>query len=376
MIINPTIQLALVIAIPTAVLLASRYSKAVRVVTPVLVCYLAGLVLGNQGLIEFDSEQSLLVSTVTVAMAIPLLLFSVDIIGWLRLAKATVISFSLCIVSAFVVSIATSFMFAGALPDSDRVSSMLIGVYIGGTPNMAAIGTALGVEPETFMMLNSTDMIWSTLYLMFLLTIAGRFYALFLPPFPKRAADTDAGALETTRGLPPVKFIVMGTALAASIVAAAGGGSLLFPESYQDAVAILIITTLSIGVSLFPGIRRMRGTSEAGNYFLLVFCVAIGTTAHFEELLVSSGTIFLITGTVLFGSVIVHLLLSTVFRLDRDTVIITSTAAIWGPAIIAPVAIALKNREIVVSGIASGLVGYAVGNYMGLAVAWFLSGMA
>jgi uncharacterized membrane protein len=52
--------------------------------------------------------------------------------------------------------------------------------------------------------------------------------------------------------------------------------------------------------------------------------------------------------------------------------IITSTAGIFGPAFIPPVATALGNREIIFSGIATGLVGYAVANYLGLRLAWML----
>ncbi len=60
-------------------------------------------------------------------------------------------------------------------------------------------------------------------------------------------------------------------------------------------------------------------------------------------------------------------------RLDRDTVLITSTAAIYGPAFVGSVAVALKNKEIVFSGIAASLIGIAAGNYLGLCIAWWLS---
>jgi len=76
---------------------------------------------------------------------------------------------------------------------------------------------------------------------------------------------------------------------------------------------------------------------------------------------------------VVISSVILHYLLAAIFRIDTDTVIITSTDAIFGPAFIGPVAKGINNREVIVSGITMGLVGYAIGNYLGLAVAWILS---
>ena len=52
--------------------------------------------------------------------------------------------------------------------------------------------------------------------------------------------------------------------------------------------------------------------------------------------------------------------------------LVTSTAALFGPAFIGPVSVRLGNRPIFVSALMSGLVGYAVGNYLGLLVAWLL----
>jgi uncharacterized membrane protein len=74
----------------------------------------------------------------------------------------------------------------------------------------------------------------------------------------------------------------------------------------------------------------------------------------------------------MFGAIILHFLLATIFRIDRDTVIITSTAAIYGPAFIGPVANAIKNKEMIVPGITMGLLGYAIGNYIGIGIGMLL----
>jgi uncharacterized membrane protein len=86
----------------------------------------------------------------------------------------------------------------------------------------------------------------------------------------------------------------------------------------------------------------------------------------------ASPQLFLYTAVVMTGAVILHFALAAVFRIDTDTVIITSTAGIYGPAFIAPIAGVLKNREVLVSGLTTAMVGYALGNYLGLAVAYLL----
>jgi len=47
---------------------------------------------------------------------------------------------------------------------------------------------------------------------------------------------------------------------------------------------------------------------------------------------------------------------------------ITSTAGVFGPAFIMPVARALRNDEIVLPGILCGILGYAIGNYLGIGI--------
>ena len=74
----------------------------------------------------------------------------------------------------------------------------------------------------------------------------------------------------------------------------------------------------------------------------------------------------------MFGAILLHFFLAAIFRIDRDTVIITSTAAIYGPAFIGPVANAIKNKEMIVPGITMGLLGYAIGNYIGIGIAMLL----
>ena len=60
-------------------------------------------------------------------------------------------------------------------------------------------------------------------------------------------------------------------------------------------------------------------------------------------------------------------------RIDRDTVLITSTASIFGPAFVGQIAQVLGNRHIVFGGMATGLVGYAIGNYLGIGVAYLVN---
>lgn len=363
------VQIALFLAVPAGLLWGARRSKFIKTVSPVVLCYAFGIALANQPWWKIHTPLSLRVGEASIALAIPLLLFSADIVAWMRLAGRTVFSFFLCIASVVTVSAITAHFFSDRLADTHKIAAMMVGVYTGGTVNMAAIATALGVPSETFILLNAADLFITSFYLLFLITLAGPLWARILPAFPAGSS----GPSRSSDAEPIVPQALAGTLmLACGIVMSAALVSRIVPNVPREVLSLLTISSLSVGASFHKGIRAVRGTADAGHYLLLVFCVAIGSTARLASILASGGTLLLFTACVVVGSVLLHLLLSFLFRIDRDTVIITSAAGLFGPAFIPPIALSLGNKEIVFSGIATGLVGYAVANYVGLALAWVL----
>jgi uncharacterized membrane protein len=99
---------------------------------------------------------------------------------------------------------------------------------------------------------------------------------------------------------------------------------------------------------------------------ILIFCFALGLSISFPKLLETGGLILAYLAFMMTAAIIMHMLLCKVFKVDTDTAIITSTAAIYGAPFIVPVAEAIKNRAVIVSGLTTSLVGYAVGNYLGI----------
>lgn len=373
------LQIALCLGLPAGVLWLEPRSRIVRWLSPVIVCYLLGMALGNQPWVALSSPLALRSCDVTVALAIPLLLFSVDVRGWLRLARPTVISFVLVMVAAVVAGAAGHLLVGGGLPESPAMAGMLVGVYIGGTPNMAAIGSALQVRPETFVLLNAADMVASFAYLLFILGVAPRLLARVLPPTPRppTGPTSNEGPPAEDGGSPrpgrlPLGDLARALALTSVVVAVTLGVRSLMPPSARDAVAMLTLTTLSVAAALHGRVRALKGTQPAGQFLLLVFCVAMGVTTDFAELFGASPQVLIFTAVVLTLAVALHLLMVIPLRIDRDTAIITSVAGIFGPHMVGPAVVSLNNRAVLMSGLASGLVGYAAGNYLGVLTAWML----
>ncbi|MCK4677785.1 MAG: DUF819 family protein [Bacteroidales bacterium] len=372
------IQLIFILAFPGLIIYFSKHLKVIRWLSPIVVCYLIGILAGNLPFLSINRGLMTYAAEISVGLAIPVLLFSCNFKKWLRHSKSTFLSFFLAMVAVVVCSSLAFVIFHDRIVDAWKVSGMMIGVYTGGTANMTAIGIALDVEEEIFVLLNSADLIFSGIYFLFLITIAKKVFGYFLPPFKryndqKEKIDEEHTGFNILSGHEKIKYILISLGLSLLILVTAAGVSLLITGELTASIIILLITTMGIAFSFFSRIHSLKSNYETGEYFLLVFAVAMGSLANFSELIsVTNVTIIAYCAVAVLGSAFIHLLLTSLFRIDTDTVIITATAAIFGPAFIAPVAEGIKNKEVIVSGISLGLLGNAIGNYLGLSVAWLL----
>ena len=370
---------------PIIIIWASERNSLLNKIGAVGVAYVVGVILGNIGILPagVESLQNTL-TTVTVPLALPLLLFSSDVRGWLKLAKKTLLSLVLGLIAVSVM-VATGYLLVrGQLGDAWQVAGMLIGVYTGGTPNLAAIGTGLGVHPDTYILTHTSDIILSSILFLFLLFLAKPIFRFFLPPFVSPDAPADDGItdpllaeheFESFSGMLAPKYrtgLLKAFGVSVLIFAIGGGISFIVPESASTAVAILIITTLGIAASLIPTINRIEKSFQLGLYLIIVFSLVIASMAKFDQFAHANPAVFWYVAIAVYGSLVLHLLLSAIFRIDTDTTIITATALVFSPPFVPVVASALKNKTVILSGLTAGIIGYAVGNYLGISIAYFL----
>jgi uncharacterized membrane protein len=163
--------------------------------------------------------------------------------------------------------------------------------------------------------------------------------------------------------------------IAVLIFAIGGATTLVVPESSQMAVVILIITTLGIAASFLPAVNKIEKSFELGMYIIMIFCMVIASRADLSNISFTAMIIAAYVALVVFGSMLIQALLSKLFKVDADTFLITSTAFICNPAIVPIVAGSIKNREVIFSGISVGIIGLALGNYLGIFIAWILNGL-
>jgi uncharacterized membrane protein len=324
--------------------------------------------------------------TIIVPLAIPLLLFSLNIRRWFKLAGQGLLSMILAFISVIVV-IATGYLiFRDLVPDSWKVAGMLTGVYTGGTPNLAAIRTALDVDPSLYIMTHTYDLIIGAFVILFFISAGRQIFGLVLPPFkkPEITGDTTdvVEELEDMDDFTGMLGRRRGTGLLAAlgisilIFGISAGLSLIFKSIPQMVVVILAITTFGILASLLPRINKIEKTFHLGMYLILIFSLVVSSMADLSIVFsIKYIDLFLFVLYAYFGSMILHLLLSVIFRVDTDNFLITTTALIYSPPFVPVVAAALKNKDVITTGLTVGLIGYVVGNYLAVPLAYLLKGL-
>jgi len=357
--------LLLMLFFPWLSLRLEKTGKLPAFLSPVVLCYGIGILLANAGILPEDFDLANTVSEVSILLAIPFLLYATDLIGWFRFAKSTILSFVLIILAGLLSSALHAYFWGDTIANSSQISGMLVGLYTGGIPNMNAIGKALEATPETLIYLNAADIVTGGTYLLFLTSFAPFLYGKFLKTNKIKDADNQVFKLEKEEV--SLSVFLRSFALTLVIVAAAAGLTfLLTGELKSVSIILLLLTSFSIIASLFPTVRAWKATFEIGEYFILIFCVAIGLSANFSNVPSEGFTLIAYTAMVLLTTIVLHLLFCKIFKIDRDTMLITSVAALYGPPFVGQMASVIGSRKLLISGMATGLVGYALGNYLGI----------
>ena len=362
---------------PALVIWLSGRVKVIEKLGVVIVCYLCGMVLGNSGILpeSFHGIQTTL-QDVSVCLALPFVLFSLDFRKWILTARSAIISMLLAIASLTVVVLVLHLAFSGIDPDTASYAGLAMGVYTGGTPNIASIKTAIGVDEETFILFTTYDAVIGMAYILFVTSIAQKFFqkVFGLRPYSHELKEQISVNIEeyddSYDGIfePAIfKKLCLAFLISVVILGVSYAAGLQVP-GYETAITILCITTLSILCSFIEPVRNIRKTSPAGMYIIYVFCFTVATMADFTKLININWVILLFIVLAVFGSMILHAILCRIAGIDSDTMIVTSVSAICSPPFVPVAADALKNRAVMVSGLATGIIGYAVGNYLGILV--------
>jgi uncharacterized membrane protein len=378
--IEQPVQLAAVFLglILLSVWLDARYAWARKISPVVLILFFAGLV-SNVGLIANRSTFYDGLAGFTVPFAVCLILFTVNLSDLKRTGGPLLAAFAIACIGTMI-----GVLTAGLLVNSElalvlgdetwKLAGPFTGTYTGGSLNFFALWDGLEIgNPDLFAAANAVDNL--TLFPLFAMWVLipgwlGRYFPVgdrwgTAEVLDEVEHEPDANPELRTLDLVALSFAALLIMVVSDLIKThwiAG-----FMPSFPT---ILIVTTLALVLAQFRFIGRLHGAFELGNLSFYLFFCAVGAMINVKMAIVLSPILFIYVMIM----IVVHLVsvygIGRLLRLDIRVLTIASAAAKTGP----PSVVALANvhgwKTLVLPGVAMGLLGYAVGNYLGFAAAY------
>ncbi|MEO0436098.1 MAG: DUF819 family protein [Pseudomonadota bacterium] len=352
-----------------------------------VIAILGAILASNLGLIPFSSPAYDFVFTYFVPLLLPLFLFQANlkriVFESTRLTLAFLIASAGTVAGVTIAALSLDLTALGAaadLTDSQRepaIAGLFASTYIGGSVNYAALGeiTGLNADSSFFSAATAADNLFSAVYLAFLAVLPGwRLVARFFPPYepasslslPASAHDAPSQENEKTGSVTAASLCM---AISTSLIIVAASDALL---AWIDASSwrFVMITAVTLTLAtMVPGLAdRLAGAFELGVCLSFVFFAAIAAGADVPAMLAVAPLLIALVLILLSVHALVLLLFGGIFRLSIPELVIASNAAVLG-ATTAPALAAAKGwRDLVTPAVLVGVLGYALGTFVGTVI--------
>jgi uncharacterized membrane protein len=322
------------------------------------------------------------VMNITVPLAIPLMLFSSDFRLWTKSLPKTILALVGGVISIIVAVVAGFFLFRNSgIEDINNVAAMMTAIYTGGTLNFFALGSALQVDPNTITLTYTFEMLVTFPLILF---IVGGGYKVFRKILPFKDESTDINinmdieddVFENYKGMFSRKTfpkMMIGLLISIVMLIIGAGLSLAITGKLNELIIILTITTLAIAASFSKYVRTLPKTFELGMFFILIFSVVVASQFDIYSVNTSALSMLWFILFIMLTSVVLHLILSRIFKVSGDLFTVAHIGLLCSPPFIPPIVAAMGNRKVLISGIVIGLIGYAIGTYLGVAISYFFN---
>lgn len=381
-----------------SIFLEQKYKWA-SVLSGAVIALLGALILSNLNIIPTESPVYDAVWTYLVPLAIPLLLFNINMRELFQESKKLILTFLICATGTVIGSSIGFFLLKDHIPELAKLSAAIAASYVGGGVNFAAVTARF--EPSSEMVsatVVADNMVMAAMFALFMLIPSLLF-------FKKRFNTPHIDELERGR-------VNKGETLASEYwrrkeislkdVAASVGtsfflvilsfklaeffdrvipsdentsGIVVFLNGMLGEKYLLLSTLTFLFIYLFPNyFNKIKGGQELGTYLIYIFFVVIGAPASIPLIIEKAPLLILFVSIVGLFNLGTGLLFGKLFKLDLEHIVLASNATVGGPTTASAMAIAKGWRNLVGPILVVGTLGYIIGNYIGFLLGhWFLT---
>ncbi len=338
-----------------------------------------GALLSNFGIVPATSPVYDAIAGPVTSLAIAWLLLSVNLAD-LKLAGPRMMgAFGLAMVGTALGAFIGALAFASSIGENAwRLAGVFTGTYTGGSVNFVSVGRAVQLPDSLWAGATAADALTTGLWMAATLLLP-LWLARFYPPVPEELTELPEEREGGTHAHHPFFAAASVSALDLSVLVATGLALLaaadLTARVIPQVPSILWLTTYALLLGHTRFFHRAEGALQLGTMVLQLFFVVIGIWSQVAQIAAVGVVVFFYTlvvvgvhGVVVYGG-------GRIFKLDLGTLSVASQAAVGGPSSALAVGVAREWPGLVLPGIIVGLVGYAVGNYLGFGVAYLVRGL-
>ncbi len=383
-----------------SIYLEQRYSWAAKI-SGAIVALIGAIILSNTGIIPTVSPVYDAVWTFIIPLAIPLLLFHVNIKRIWQESGRLLIIFLISSIGTVAGVIISFFLLKDHIPVLDKLGAMLSASYIGGGVNFAAMAAKFETPGEMVSAAVVADNLMMAVYFVVLMMVPAIqfFRRRFKTPHVDQVENGSIGEEGKTlaesfwkrKGI-SLKDIALsvGTAFLLVIVAfkiaefldkaIPSGDEVSFFINLVNGLfgdKYLMLTTLTfVALAMFPRyFESINGSQEIGTFLIYLFFVVIGIPASIPLIIENAPLLLVFVFIIVVVNLAVSLTAGKLLKYDLEEILLASNANVGGPTTAAAMAIAKGWKDLIGPILVVGTLGYIIGNYVGTALGLWFSGL-
>jgi uncharacterized membrane protein len=335
---------------------------------------------------EIDVPLYDMVFTYVIPLAIPLLLFNVNITRMIRESGRLLKAFLLGTLGICLgVGIGVLLFPLGA--ESHKLAAVYSATYIGGAVNFMAVADALNfIDSPLFPTAIAIDNVLTNFFIMLLFFLPG--WKIMRRLIPTRSRDitseevTPRPSAESEHPPEPHRLMLMEHIALCLLISVAISALSIWIAPYLESwlqtdvnLDILLITIFIIVVSnLFPRqMARLEPVAfQLGFFLIFLFLAVVGAASDVRVIVASSPAVLGFVIVTLLTHLLVMLLGSRLLKISLEELSIASAANIGGTATSAPMATTFGLKKAITPAIVIGMIGNVVGTFIGVGIGLLL----
>ncbi|QYA41669.1 DUF819 family protein [Macrococcoides bohemicum] len=374
-----------------SIYLELKYKWAAKI-SGAIIALIFALLLSNFKVIPTESVVYDQVWGFIIPLALPLLLFQIDIKAIWKESGRLLGIFLLSSVGTVAGTFAAFFLLKEHIPYLDKLSAMMSASYIGGGVNFAAMALKFNPPKDVISAAVVADNLMTALFILTLMAIPTiRFFRnKFNTPHIDEVEGTqiagrddyfsrkEISLLDIALNFGAAFFIVAISfklsAFMTDILPKADGNILyeMFTSLVTDKYLILTTFTFVL-LLLFPKFfKQLNGSNEFGTFLIYLFFFVLGIPASIPLIIQTAPLLLLFVFIIAMLNLVMSLVAGKLIGADLEEILLASNANIGGPTTAAALAIAKGWHKLIGPILVVGTLGYIIGNYIGTAIGIFL----